>query len=181
MSYGIFNLPTFPKRLSTHVRGKLVRITLILILVISMVGINIDSGILTHKEFEGLIHHTENFSSYFDEDSIILFYNPSSVTGISAPLKNYFGKNAILIPNLQINQSFLDQVDLWKKSYKHVYIVTDQPHDLAESPINTRLEYYFSYEINFPKMNSVRNPPVISKPYGKITEIRMNLHVYEIR
>ena len=132
-------------------------------------------------QFEGLIDQTKEFSEYFDENSIIIFYNPDYFTGIAVPLKHIFHRNSILMENLIVNESFINEIDSWKKKDMRVFIVSSRPHEIIASPLGVHLEYYFSYNITFQKMEYVSNPPIISKPYGKISRFETVLHVYEIR
>ena len=161
---------------------KIFSLGLVSFLFISMLFQNLGSGILTHREFEGLIEDTKLFSSYFDRKSIILFYPISYLTGISVPLKYIFNRNTILLPKLETNDDFFKQISLWKSKNRRVYIVSSQPDELKKRlSENCKLVLRLRLQVNFPKMNYVGKPIVGSNLYGNISKYKQALHVFEIQ
>lgn len=162
--------------------SKIVAFGLIGFLFVSMLFQGINSGLLTHREFEGLIKDTKLLSSYFDRKSIILFFPISFLTGVSAPLKYIFNKNTILLPKLEANDDFFRQIALWKSNNRSVYIASSNPglinNRLSE---NCKLILRLRFPINFPKMNYVGKPGVGDHLYGNISEYKQNLHIFEIQ
>ncbi|MFC1506179.1 hypothetical protein ACFLQ6_03815 [Thermoproteota archaeon] len=184
VAYSIEKIVTFTSRFhfkKENYLHKILYIGLIAILCIPMVEMDIDSGILVHKDFDGLIDQTEEFASYFDENSIILFYDVNFYSGIAVPLKYVYQKDTILIPTLKVNNDFIDQVDYWKNQGKHVYLVQIiHTPELYEWPLNKRISSFVNYTINVPGMTKVRQPPIGSQPYGEIHTFEAVLYVYEI-
>jgi len=172
-----FSKPALPPR---QILRKIGSIVIISTIIIPMTYINVDSGILTHTEFEGLIDQTKEFSNHFDENSIIIFHNPDYFTGIAVPMKHIFHRNTILMEHLTVNQSVINEIQSWKNRGYRVFIVTNQLHEITSSPLRSRIGYYFSYNISITKMEYVTSPPLISKPYGKISTVNTVLQVYEI-
>jgi len=161
---------------------KIFSLGLVSFLFISMLFQNLDSGILTHREFKGLIEDTKLFSSYFERKSIILFYPISYLTGISVPLKYIFHRNAILLPKLETNDDFFSQIFFWKSKNRPVYIVSSQPDELKKRlSQNCKLVFRLKLQVNFPKMNYVGKPIVGSNLYGNISKSKQVLHVFEIQ
>jgi len=193
-SYTIFRLQSsiqnYKSEHMPRLRKNVCRIAsvgLILLLVISMVHMDLDSGILTHREFEGLIEQTEDVASYFDQKSIILFWMVGESTGIAVPLKYNYDKNAIIIKEVKKDDvNFVNQIELWKKDGRHVYLVSLY-HPKLEGTIQSGKYgyiFYLDYPLGFLKMeyvgNSSQGPTISSKPYGDIKHLGNFLYVYEI-
>jgi len=161
---------------------KIVSIGLVCFLFVSMLIQNLDSDILNHREFEGLIKETKLFSTYFERKSIILFYPNSYLTGISVPLKYIFHKKTILLPKLEASDDFFRQIALWKSKNRPVYIATNKPNEVKKCLLeNCQLVPYLKFKIVLQKMKYVEKPKVGTELYGNILKEEQVLYAFEIQ
>ncbi|MFW6124201.1 MAG: hypothetical protein ACOC5G_03185 [Acidobacteriota bacterium] len=162
--------------------SKIVSLGLACFLFISMLTQNLNSDLLIHREFEGLIKDTQLFSSYFDEKSILLFFPTSYSTGISAPLKYIYHRNAVLLPKLEANHDFFRQIALWKSSSRPVYIISNDPGLIRKHlSKNCQLILRLVFPVSFTKMDYAGKPALGSDLYGEILEYKQDLYVFEIQ
>ncbi|MBD3413423.1 MAG: hypothetical protein GF421_03205 [Candidatus Aminicenantes bacterium] len=183
-SYALIRLlrASRPQVLSKSRAFQVISIGLAGFLVVSLFAINIDSGLLTHKEFQGFINTTKALSAHFDRDSVILFYPNTYVTGISAPLKYFFHKKTILLPEIKATPEFFKQIAYWISSNRTVYIATHRP-DLIQKSLaqHCRLVPSFRFPVKLKKMKYVKKPEVGTPLYGDILDEEQVLYVFEIQ